>query len=614
MSKEKEGFAVEKPGANHRALLRAQTRSLGFAVACCALLVTAAWSSAAAAIPTSEREVLVNFYNQTTGWGTNAWNGPVGTECTWAGVTCDAQGAHVVGINVSGPNIPGGGVETIAVADQGTLHGLLPDLSGLSELKYFSVRNNHFTGSIPSLSELSKLEEFDVSYNDLTGSIPSLEGLGSLYFFAVYRNQLNGGIPNFSGAPKMGEFRAGYNHLTGPIPDLSGLTGLDTFEVRYNQLNGSIPSLEQVKYLYSFDASHNRLSGSIPTLPPRPESPYGIRSFDVSFNLLSGDLPSISAKSYPYARFKLCPNLLNRAESQDWDELVPKTPWYGDCLDAKVNLNQFGLTGTWYNPTTSGQGFLLQGFPDLYGAGQGLLFGSWFTFGQDYGQYTQFQQSWYSLQGNVDDRLPYVQLDMYTGEGGNFAAPPRVAATKVGTVLFAMSDCSHATLKYTFNGSLPKNVRYIPLTRLSGNTQCAPAGDNGAAPSNFLLSGSWYDPQMSGQGLLFDINPDQKLLFAAWYTYAKDGSGSQRWFTMQSSDFAPGMRVITGVEILTATDGLIDDPRPVNKQSHLGTADIAFQDCSNMTLTYRFTAGENAGASGTLKLVRLGPPPAGCGP
>ena len=47
-----------------------------------------------------------------------------------------------------------------------------------------------------------------------------------------------------------------------------------------------------------------------------------------------------------------------------------------------VFLDQFGLTGTWYNAATSGQGFVLVSYPDLAGAGTGVIAGGWFTLGQ----------------------------------------------------------------------------------------------------------------------------------------------------------------------------------------------------------------------------------------
>ena len=48
-------------------------------------------------------------------------------------------------------------------------------------------------------------------------------------------------------------------------------------------------------------------------------------------------------------------------------------------VDLAVNLNQHGLTGSWYEPATSGQGFAVQVIPDQ-SPGNGLAFVSWFTF------------------------------------------------------------------------------------------------------------------------------------------------------------------------------------------------------------------------------------------
>ncbi|MER2529260.1 MAG: hypothetical protein ABTR07_15155 [Candidatus Competibacter denitrificans] len=47
---------------------------------------------ASAAIPLAERDALIALYNSTDGdnWTIKTnWNGAAGTECTWAGVTCD---------------------------------------------------------------------------------------------------------------------------------------------------------------------------------------------------------------------------------------------------------------------------------------------------------------------------------------------------------------------------------------------------------------------------------------------------------------------------------------------------------------------------------------------
>ena len=51
-------------------------------------------------------------------------------------------------------------------------------------------------------------------------------------------------------------------------------------------------------------------------------------------------------------------------------------------------------------PGASGQGIVMQVMPDFYGAGQGLLFGGWFTFDVT----AAGGQRWYSVQGAVSDR------------------------------------------------------------------------------------------------------------------------------------------------------------------------------------------------------------------
>ena len=106
--------------------------------------------TAQAAIPASERTVLLNLYTGTGGatWNTRTnWNGPAGTECTWYGVTCDAAGTTVMRISLPFNN----------------LIGSLPgNLSSLTNLDHFSVAANQLTGSIPALTGLTNLAYFMV--------------------------------------------------------------------------------------------------------------------------------------------------------------------------------------------------------------------------------------------------------------------------------------------------------------------------------------------------------------------------------------------------------------------------------------------------------------------
>ena len=274
-----------------------------------------------------------------------------------------------------------------------------------------------------------------------------------------------------------------------------------------------------------------------------------------------------------------------------------------------VNLDQVGLTGSWYNPATSGQGVVMEVVPDLNGAGQGLLFGGWFTFDVT----AAGGQRWYSVQGSVSASATSATMPIYISEGGNFAAPPRIGVTAIGEATFAFSDCSHGSLTYTFNDGSGRSGT-IPLTRLGANSACSSNG-SGAVPPSFLLSGAWYDPDTSGQGFVFDVNTASHSLFLAWYTYAVNGQtiggpASQRWYSIQSS-FTPGVSTYDSIPIFATSGGVFNSSTPV-ATGPVGTASLSFQSCTAATLSYEFTAGENAGQHGIISLARATPAVEGC--
>jgi subtilase family serine protease len=279
--------------------------------------------------------------------------------------------------------------------------------------------------------------------------------------------------------------------------------------------------------------------------------------------------------------------------------------WTG--ASATVDPDQFGLTGAWYNPATSGQGVVLQIVPDYYGNGIGLAFAGWFTFDV----LAAGGQRWYSVQGQVSSSQASTTLPVYVSEGGNFAAPPNVGVASAGQATLGFSDCSHGSLTYALDDGRSGS---IPLTRLGSNVACSSNGSTHAS-GPYLLSGAWYDPATSGQGFLFDVDPAQHSLFAAWYTYATDGQqigggASQRWYSLQAT-FTPGVGTFSNVPIYATTGGAFDDPTSVTT-TQVGTAIIAFHDCNSATLTYAFDAGTNGGRSGTIPLVRTSPALSGC--
>ena len=165
-----------------------------------------------AAIPTAQRDALIDLYESTSGvsWTTNiGWvSADTEPECTWHGVTCFPPDEYVIEINLNSNG----------------LDGALPDLSGITTLEHLDLNGNTLTGSIPSgLGDLSNLIELNLSDNQLSGTIPTK--LGDLSTTSFQTLDLS------------------VNSLSGTIPSTLGkLSGLECLCLQGNMLEGPIPS------------------------------------------------------------------------------------------------------------------------------------------------------------------------------------------------------------------------------------------------------------------------------------------------------------------------------------------------------------------------------------
>ena len=102
-------------------------------------------------------------------------------------------------------------------------------------------------------------------------------------------------------------------------------------------------------------------------------------------------------------------------------------------------MNQQGLTGSWYEPATDGQGFEVEVYPDFVGPGTGSVFVSWFTYDTVAGGAER--QRWYTLSGSVASGQP-ASLTIYRNTGGNFNAPPVTDEVAVGTATLSFDSCT----------------------------------------------------------------------------------------------------------------------------------------------------------------------------
>jgi hypothetical protein len=276
------------------------------------------------------------------------------------------------------------------------------------------------------------------------------------------------------------------------------------------------------------------------------------------------------------------------------------------------DLDQHGLTGSWFEPATSGQGFELEFYPNLVAAGTALVQGAWFTFdtapagGAD-------RQRWYTFNGNGQSGQASVPITIYRNVGGNFNAAPVTTPVAVGTGTLTFDSCSSGALAFTFSDGSGRSGT-IPLSRITPNVTCA-VGTAASTNADFALSGNWFDPATSGQGFVFEVNPNAPVVFFAWYTYAPGGQmagvAGQRWFTGQGT-FMPGSRMIA-LTLFETTGGVFDQPTPAGQASvAVGSAVVNFTSCSTAQLQFNFTGGSNAGQAGMIDLVRVGPVPPGC--
>jgi hypothetical protein len=275
---------------------------------------------------------------------------------------------------------------------------------------------------------------------------------------------------------------------------------------------------------------------------------------------------------------------------------------------ALPDLNQHGMTGSWWEPATSGQGFELEVFPN---PSSGTAFLSWFTYDTVIGGAEH--QRWYTALGKVAPGASGVALTIYQNVGGNFNAPPVTTARAIGTAILSFDTCNSGQLTYQLiDGTFRSGA--IPLSRLTKNVTCsttAPPPTN----ADFAFSGNWFTPATSGQGFTIDANPNSNAVFAAWYTYVPSGAAAgpegQRWYTAQGP-FTPGLRSIP-VTISETTGGMFDTPTPPGqKTTPVGSGTLTFQNCSAATFAYNFTGGTSSGLSGSIVLSRVGPVPPGC--
>ena len=104
-----------------------------------------------------------------------------------------------------------------------------------------------------------------------------------------------------------------------------------------------------------------------------------------------------------------------------------------------VDINA-GMDGAWFDPITSGQGFLIDSYPDPVGGN--FIFVAWFTYGDE----TASGLRWLTTQGGFEGSI--AEMDVIETTGGSFDDPQPPSRKPVGTMSIDFTDCSNAILTY----------------------------------------------------------------------------------------------------------------------------------------------------------------------
>lgn len=181
-------------------------------------------------------------------------------------------------------------------------------------------------------------------------------------------------------------------------------------------------------------------------------------------------------------------------------------------LGSELATNQASArdaSGSWYDPSTDGQGLHIEILPD----NQAVVI--WF------GYDAQGQQLWTIGSGRVvGNRIDIPTVYQTTGGvfGANFD-PAAVQRIPWGELVFEFEEDGETTATLVYN-SLEAEHGEILLTRLTRNYQPE------SSTQTHNITGTWFDPEHNGEGLILQqLNETQALLY--WLTYTTDGE--QAW-------------------------------------------------------------------------------------
>ena len=189
---------------------------------------------------------------------------------------------------------------------------------------------------------------------------------------------------------------------------------------------------------------------------------------------------------------------------------------------------------------------------------------------------------------------PHVQFG--SGESG-FKSFQEVSGTIDGFARSASCAVALNTTYVDFDTAGPSGI-YIDDLYFNSIPPAAPGIKLGG-----YMSGNWYDPAESGHGFLLEFTAQANTVIAAWFVYAPDGSGQQRWIYSQGT-YDTSTNVVTLPAELTSGASF---PPLFNKtdveRTLWGNITFSFSDCNHGTAIWNSTVPGYG--SGSIPIVRM---------
>lgn len=372
-------------------------------------------------------------------------------------------------------------------------------------LKELNLADNGIT-ELAGLADddLPDLETLDLAWNRLSKLPESLLALDNLSRLELGNNDLSGELPEWFADMNLGFVGLDNNDLSGPIDRV--FAALDTDNFPHHTIRGQLG--------LHLHVANNHFTGPLPdvdferfNLAERgPSSAFGL---DLCFNPI--ELPS--------------------AERLEMINPVHRGRALAPCLDRGQAELDRTISGSWYQPERSGEGFTQMLLDN------GRMLNYWFTYTPPESDQAP-EQRW--LLGITEPGPAWSEFKpMWITNGGRFGAGIADGSAQPSRTWMRHnrtdSDSIHFMYHHNAGGIcitgacsseiLSERFDLTRLTNLAGTT-C----DNQAPYQEY--SGAWYNPERSGEGFIIEILPGKQAV-VYWFTHKPDVSGEQAWMIGQ---------------------------------------------------------------------------------